>query len=234
MAVCGLAGAAGAQTIPVTNFDFEDPAQSAGGFTLSAPGWTPVGGGGDWGVFYPTVATWGYVTSLHHQLFYTNGTTVEQTLAATAQVNTTYTLQVDVINRPNFSGHSYFIELYAGSTLLRRDNNGLAPPVGGFLTSSLYYTVNPGDPVIGQPLRIRLGGANQTNFDNVRLSTGGCYANCDGSSTPPILNVNDFVCFQSAFAAGSPYANCDGSTSPPVLNISDFVCFQGRFAAGCG
>jgi hypothetical protein len=60
-----------------------------------------------------------------------------------------------------------------------------------------------------------------------------CYANCDQSTMQPILNVNDFICFQSKFAAGDPYANCDGSTQPPVLNVNDFICFQGRFAAGC-
>ena len=60
-----------------------------------------------------------------------------------------------------------------------------------------------------------------------------CYANCDGSAAVPILNVNDFVCFQQRFVAGDPYANCDGSTSQPVLNVNDFVCFQTRFAAGC-
>jgi hypothetical protein len=60
-----------------------------------------------------------------------------------------------------------------------------------------------------------------------------CYANCDGSTTPPILNVLDFVCFQTAFAQGSSTANCDGSTSPPVLNVLDFVCFQTRYAQGC-
>src|SRR5690606_18578892 len=43
-----------------------------------------------------------------------------------------------------------------------------------------------------------------------------CYANCDGSTTAPVLNVNDFICFQAAFAAGDPYANCDGSTQAPV------------------
>jgi hypothetical protein len=60
-----------------------------------------------------------------------------------------------------------------------------------------------------------------------------CYANCDGSTTAPALNVNDFICFQQRFAAGDPYANCDGSTAPPVLNVNDFICFQTRFAAGC-
>ena len=60
-----------------------------------------------------------------------------------------------------------------------------------------------------------------------------CLANCDGSTTPPVLNVGDFVCFQQRFAAGDSYANCDASSTPPVLNIADFVCFQQRFAAGC-
>ncbi|MBL9032745.1 MAG: choice-of-anchor J domain-containing protein [Phycisphaerae bacterium] len=60
-----------------------------------------------------------------------------------------------------------------------------------------------------------------------------CYANCDGSTAAPVLNVNDFTCFLNAFAAGESYANCDGSTTPPVLNVNDFVCFQTRYAAGC-
>jgi probable HAF family extracellular repeat protein len=60
-----------------------------------------------------------------------------------------------------------------------------------------------------------------------------CYPNCDGSTTAPILNVNDFICFQSLFASGDPRANCDGSTNPPILNVNDFVCFQSAFAAGC-
>jgi hypothetical protein len=64
-------------------------------------------------------------------------------------------------------------------------------------------------------------------------SGGSCYANCDGSSQAPLLNVNDFICFQGKFAAGDLYANCDGSTEEPVLNVNDFVCFQAKFAAGC-
>ena len=60
-----------------------------------------------------------------------------------------------------------------------------------------------------------------------------CYANCDDSTAAPVLNVNDFVCFQARFAAGEPWANCDGSTAAPALNVNDFVCFQAQFAAGC-
>jgi choice-of-anchor B domain-containing protein len=60
-----------------------------------------------------------------------------------------------------------------------------------------------------------------------------CYANCDGSSLPPVLNVNDFLCFQNLYASGSSLANCDGSSLPPVLNVNDFLCFQNLYAQGC-
>jgi hypothetical protein len=69
-----------------------------------------------------------------------------------------------------------------------------------------------------------------------------CYANCDGSTTEPVLNVEDFVCFVAEFATGlalppehqiTHYANCDGSTAHPVLNVEDFVCFVAAFASGC-
>ena len=60
-----------------------------------------------------------------------------------------------------------------------------------------------------------------------------CYANCDGSTIQPILNVNDFSCFLNRYAAGDPYANCDGSSIAPTLTFSDFTCFLGKYAAGC-
>ncbi len=60
-----------------------------------------------------------------------------------------------------------------------------------------------------------------------------CYANCDGSTNPPVLNVLDLQCFMAAFAAQSPLANCDGSTIAPVLNANDFGCFMNKFVVGC-
>jgi hypothetical protein len=65
------------------------------------------------------------------------------------------------------------------------------------------------------------------------VSAPACYANCDGSSVAPVLNVLDFSCFLNKFAAGDTYANCDGSTVTPVLNVLDFSCFLNKFAAGC-
>jgi hypothetical protein len=70
-----------------------------------------------------------------------------------------------------------------------------------------------------------------------------CYANCDGSTVEPILNVEDFACFinELTMAKTLPpqqqlthYANCDQSTTVPVLNVEDFTCFINAFAAGCG
>lgn len=60
-----------------------------------------------------------------------------------------------------------------------------------------------------------------------------CYANCDGSTMPPALNVLDFSCYLNSFTAGSSYANCDKSTQPPVLNAQDFICFLNAFNSGC-
>jgi hypothetical protein len=71
-------------------------------------------------------------------------------------------------------------------------------------------------------------------IDNFKVTgVGGCYANCDQSTTAPVLNVLDFNCFLNAFSAGASYANCDNSTQPPVLNVLDFNCFLNRFSAGC-
>src|SRR5262249_34638475 len=88
---------------------------------------------------------------------------------------------------------------------------------------------------IGQDIVGEVGGNPAPAFNMVFQLEGEalCYASCDGSTSPPILNVQDFACFLNAFAAGQSYANCDNSTSAPLLNVADFSCFLNRFAAGC-
>jgi hypothetical protein len=87
-----------------------------------------------------------------------------------------------------------------------------------------------------------MGIADVRGLAAVRQSSPVCYANCDGSTVSPILNVDDFTCFINEFAAGSNlplaqqithYANCDGSTISPALNVDDFTCFINAFAQGC-
>jgi galactose oxidase-like protein len=85
----------------------------------------------------------------------------------------------------------------------------------------------------GRRKAVVFGGFNGAQFIGDTWEFGSAYANCDGSSVAPVLNVTDFICFLSKFAAADPYANCDDSSLPPVLNISDFICFTNRFAAGC-
>jgi hypothetical protein len=89
---------------------------------------------------------------------------------------------------------------------------------------------------IGQPDAGSMSGGTLVLSGGFWATPGGsapCYANCDGSTTPPVLNVLDFSCYLNRFAAGDTYANCDGSTQPPVLNVLDFSCFLNAFAAGC-
>jgi hypothetical protein len=86
----------------------------------------------------------------------------------------------------------------------------------------------------GTPYMVRVSGFNGLNGTFVlNASLAACYANCDGSTVPPVLNVLDFNCFLNRFSAGNSYANCDGSTQPPILNVLDFNCFLNRFSAGC-
>ncbi|NJR43725.1 MAG: PEP-CTERM sorting domain-containing protein [Akkermansiaceae bacterium] len=79
---------------------------------------------------------------------------------------------VDVGDRRDLVFPTYFIELFAGSTLLVQDNSSLTPN-DGFLTSTLTYLSPASHPELGQPLQIRLrstgSGIQQVNFDNVRL-----------------------------------------------------------------
>jgi hypothetical protein len=75
-------------------------------------------------------------------------------------------------------------------------------------------------------------GIGRLNNDGTKGSPA-CYANCDGSTQSPVLNVADFTCFLQKYAAGDPYANCDNSTQAPVLNVADFTCFLQKYAAGC-
>lgn len=79
-------------------------------------------------------------------------------------------------------------------------------------------------------------GPEFANIANPEIAPNGipdCYANCDGSTVAPVLNVNDFSCYLNLFAAGRIEANCDESTVAPVLNVNDFTCFLNKFAQGC-
>jgi trimeric autotransporter adhesin len=111
----------------------------------------------------------------------------------------------------------------AGSLLAHDDGFGPALYAGGLFN-------------IHQPTRYLV------RYYTCNHQPSGCYANCDGSTAEPALNVDDFMCFINEFAGGMSlphnqqvehYANCDESTTAPVLNVDDFTCFINGFAGGC-
>ncbi|MFN0131978.1 MAG: GC-type dockerin domain-anchored protein [Phycisphaerales bacterium] len=131
-----------------------------------------------------------------------------------------------IVNHPLDSNR-----LYAGTDIglfLSTDNGGswapVTPGVGMVPIEEINWRNNTTMMVVTHGRGIFLGDATLPPA---------CYANCDGSTAAPILNVNDFTCFLNRFAAGDLYANCDNSTTPPVLNVNDFVCFLNAFGAGC-
>jgi hypothetical protein len=120
------------------------------------------------------------------------------------------------------------------------------PYTGGALLIDVSGPIGPSSPftldaesVAGDAIsRVYSNLAAQVTADTKGLITritasGPCYPNCDGSTEPPLLNINDFLCFQQRFSAGDTWANCDESTAAPVLNINDFQCFLNRYSAGC-
>ena len=170
-----------AALLTVANNSFETPIITApSGFissTGSVEGWTFTGGqqgfanpvaahnaGGSWYGPSPTIPN-------GNQVAWSNGGTISQTLSATLQANTIYTLGAYVGNRLSLNFPGYNIGLYAGGNLLA-SNSGVTPADGTFAPVTVSYTsgisVTP-----GQALEIRLtslsGFQAQTNFDNITL-----------------------------------------------------------------
>ncbi len=97
------------------------------------------------------------------------------------------------------------------------DANAAPAPAAGSATLGLFKPFIP----------------DHVNFDVQAPGEAVCYANCDASTTPPVLNANDFACFINRFAAQDLWTNCDGSTLEPVLNVLDFMCYVNSFSLGC-
>jgi len=70
------------------------------------------------------------------------------------------------------------------------------------------YVVPPGTPAYPEPLFLNTSnfadGGWRLGFQTFMLTGSTCYANCDSSTAPPVLNVQDFTCFLQKFAAGCP------------------------------
>jgi hypothetical protein len=175
-----------------------------------------------------------------HELLLTSGDDIDALVVFDADNNMQWT-----------PGDAVLLSLTPGSTSLQN----MGPYwFGGSRTAADVFLVylTPAGPVVSRLamaldlalLGTFMPGGCYGDIDalEVGIETASCYANCDGSTVPPVLNVDDFICFLNQFAAAQSlppsqqithYANCDGSTTPPVLNVDDFGCFMNRFAAGC-
>jgi len=200
--LCGVAAVlmstmpAEAAPIAVTNHSFESPATPPDSFIANAPptGWAAYGASLDFsgrtiGVLNPNTTDLYLdpvpdgsnvgVTFLTPQMNDEAG--MQQTLAATLQTLTQYTLTVEVGNLANdntpfaFEGFpGYRIDLLAGTTVIASDDDTLLPGEGRFLTSTVQVTIGATHPNAGEPLTIRLVNLDaaagiEVNFDDVRL-----------------------------------------------------------------
>lgn len=211
---------AGAAPIPITNSSFELPATPPDSFIVNAPpnGWSAYGmldfGNRTIGVLNPNTTALYLdpvpdgsnvgVTFLQPQQNSEAG--LQQTLAATLQPLTHYTLTVEVGNLAvgdapfAFDGFpGYRIDLIAGTTVVASDDDTLLPDEGRFLTSTVQLTTGATHPNQGQALTIRLVNLDaapgiEVNFDDVRLDAtplgtctgmplGGCKTAAPGKGT---------------------------------------------------
>jgi trimeric autotransporter adhesin len=134
----------------------------------------------------------------------------------------------------------YRVARWNGTSWVRLTTAGPAGAPGGLDGPVYTLASHNGMLNIGGEFNASTDGHAAPNW--IRYTCTPCYANCDGSTTAPILNVEDFTCFINRFAEGSTlptsqqithYANCDGSFTFPVLNVEDFTCFINKFAFGC-
>jgi hypothetical protein len=211
-----LALPGGAQSVSISNASFETAtlAFTSGngsysnvisGSTIGSPGgtlanWTattsttaaaagafaPTSGGVNW------TSTWWSGSNIGYLQVNAAGTvSISQTVAATLQTNTTYTLSAKVGRRIYTPRFNYALQLWAGSTLLTSASNlALASNTSG--SDQALYTTGANSPVSGQPLIIVLastgidGTTTEAFFDNISLtaSTG-----APGGGTPSTITL---------------------------------------------
>jgi hypothetical protein len=196
---------------------------------VCAPGGTPCAGS-QW-AYYGQDASCNYNTTTANSGMLTSPPVVLPPAPPGGTVTLTYCSTLQTENSSN----------YDRATVLINNTEVDSPPQGASWSTREVNLAAYAGQTVTLSFKFDTVDAVNNNYrgwqiDQVRLSaqsvgcTPTCYANCDGSTNPPVLNVNDFICFQNRFAASESYADCDQNTS---LNVNDFICFQNRFASGC-
>jgi len=163
------AGQVWADSFPlaVVNPSFESNLLADGTWMYGAAGWTTTGPSGTWNPISPGTQYLGGIDGSN--VAFSNGGYFSQVLSDVLMAGNTYTLSVDVGRRLDYGFSGYAIQLLAGGSLLSSDSSAILVP-GSFVTSTLTYSTDASNPLIGQVLEIRLVSYGlQTNFDNVVL-----------------------------------------------------------------
>ncbi|MCA1995111.1 MAG: right-handed parallel beta-helix repeat-containing protein, partial [Coleofasciculus sp. S288] len=187
--------------LPIENAGFEAPTLADGDYTFgSVPGWeiydpndlvpnNPTNDTSNISVFNPDAGYYpgeapegnnvGDVYLIQDPFSGFAG--LSQTIDTLLAPNTQYTLEVEVGNAAgSFEGFDltgfpgYRVELLAGGQVLSADDNTLSIAEGTFGTSTVTYNSAANDPLLGEPLGIRLinplqGPGLEVSFDNVQL-----------------------------------------------------------------
>jgi hypothetical protein len=179
-----------------------------GGHTLTgAVGEVQINNNGDWGALWSTI-----VNAVTAEVILFNGNVI---------VREGDPVDLDGNGQPDPNATISDLTNITGLAFGDRDAQGRVAVYFTGLVDTLGTSSTTDDTAAGMRIIVQAGSGST------------CYANCDESTTAPVLNVADFTCFLNRFAAGESYANCDQSTTAPVLNVADFTCFLQSFAAGC-
>jgi len=176
ISACGLWTASAQTSIAITNPLFiDDQVKCSSGQTCSSvniSGWV---NGPESGIEvfsktqYPSAPAAGLYAA-----YLGGGSTsgsIFQTLGATVQANTTYTLKVEVGARADYQFTGYKAALLAGNVELVEGHS--ATPVGGtFVIDTVVYSSGANPPQLGQPLQIfvKSEGFGQADVAAVSLS----------------------------------------------------------------
>jgi hypothetical protein len=168
-AVIGLTAHVEAESLFIENPGFEDEWMPDGNYFIGAPkGWEATGGLG--GVFNPTDYHFVDQAPAGRNIAWSHGASFSQVLDDVLTVNTSYVLSIEVGARLDIGISNYFVELWAGDSLLATAAPVL-PESGRFSTVNVTYDALVGDPDAGSALMIRFGSfGSTTNFDIVRLT----------------------------------------------------------------
>ncbi len=271
-----LVQSARAQPITLANAGFEANIAPPGGYTILVPtGWTlhdPAGiidGSSDAvgainasgpNTFFPGGAPEGNQAALIYLAGDRGAGEVglRQSVSATLQTRTRYTLTVEVGNiASGFGppGNTYYnldgfpgyrIDLFAGATLLARDANsmGATIPEGEFRTTTLEVEIGQSHPALDQPLSIWLVNLNQAgpanapgievDFDDVRLLATPlpeCPADFDGDGVVDFFDYDAFVrCFEGS---GCPPGTTADFDHDGTVDFFDYDAFVVAFETPC-